>query len=112
MPTAKTVLEHIEVDATGTTFIQWRKQIVADDGTLMFNEAHRTSMQPQHFAVDHLGNVGALMPATNRAAHLAAVDAHLVKMGWPATSPTDKATIALQDVARLAVVATVPVLGV
>ncbi len=105
MPQAQTILEQIEVNLiTGQTFIQWRKQITADNGAVVFAEPHRTSLEPAHYAKD-----GTLIPATDLAAQLAAVSAHLVQLGWPALAATDAATIAVHDAYRLTIVPVAPI---
>jgi len=105
MPQAQTILEQVEVNfITGQTFIQWRKQITADNGTVVFAEPHRTSLEPAHYAKD-----GTLIPAADRTAQLATVSAHLQQLGWPALATTDAATIAIYDAARLAIVPIAPI---
>lgn len=101
MPSQQLLLEQIEVNVlTGQLFVQWRKQITADNGAIVFAEPHRTSLEPAHYMPDGV----TLIPATDRAAQIAAVDAHLTAMGWPTTSPQDKAAIASHDTARLTIV--------
>jgi len=105
MPTAQTILEQIEVNLiTGQTFIQWRKQITADNGAVVFAEPHRTSLEPAHYTKD-----GTLIPATNQTAQLAAVSTHLQQLGWPALTAADATKIAVHDAARLAIVPIVPI---
>ncbi len=107
MPSVQTVLEQIEVNVlNGYTFIQWRKQLVADNGTVVASEPHRTALAPEQYMPD-----GTLLPPTDRSAQLANVDAHLAELGFPPTSPADRALIASHDTRRLTVKAAKPQKG-
>jgi hypothetical protein len=108
MPQAHTILEQVEANfITGQTFIQWRKQIVAANGAIVFAEPHRTSLDPAHYAPD--GKT--LIPATDLPTQIAAVSAHLISMGWPAVAATDTAAIQPLDANRLTLVPAVPIAG-
>jgi len=71
----RTVLDRIEFEADGTTFMRLLKQIV--DGEVLRSEPHRSVVYPS-------------VPASDQ---LAAVNADLAQMGWPEISADDVARL-------------------
>lgn len=74
----QTVVNQIEITATGHIQVRMCKQVLDDDGSVIFSEYHRTS-------VECGGDVVAQMSAVND---------HLAEMGWPAVSDAEIASIA------------------
>lgn len=77
------VLTSYRVLEAGHIEVQLGKRIVDDGGQVIANEYHRTAIEPGTSVEDQM----------------AAVNAHLVKMGWPAASAEVMAR--LQRVAEL-----------
>ncbi len=81
--TRQTVIERIEFyPQTGLTAIRWQKQIV-DAGDVIKGEYHRTVV------TDHIDLLTGDVTPVSVAQQLALVDAQLVLMKYPATSPDD-----------------------
>lgn len=81
--TTQTMLDRIEIDRFGTVMIRVQKQVVAPDGTVVWQQPHRAVLQ-----------------AENGIAALAADDTMLEAMGFPAIPQTTKdAIVALREVA-------------
>ena len=69
-----TILDRIEIEPqTGNIMLRMLKQIANSDGTVLTSDYHRTSV-----AADADVDL-----------HLSAVNAHLMKMGYPALSDED-----------------------
>ena len=67
----RTILDRIEIEPqTGNITLRLLKQVANDDGTVLASDYHRTSIAPD----------------ADADVHLAAVNAHLIKMGYPALS--------------------------
>jgi hypothetical protein len=71
---ARTILDRIEIEAqTGNISVRMLKQITNNDGTVLASDYHRTS----------------IASGTDVDIHMSAVNAHLVKMGYPGLSEGD-----------------------
>jgi hypothetical protein len=83
----RTLIDQITIEPqTGQTLIRMLKQVIADDGvTVLSTGYHRTSIGPD----------------TDPSAQMAAVNAHLAQMGYPAAKAEDVAvlTTALEPLA-------------
>jgi hypothetical protein len=74
----RTIIDRIEIEPqTGNVGVRMRKQVITDDGTLIANDYHRTVI-----------DAGA-----DPAAQMAAVNAHLATMGFPAAKSEDVAVL-------------------
>lgn len=70
----RTILDRIEIELqTGNITLRLLKQVANDDGTVLASDYHRTSIASD----------------ADPGVHLAAVNAHLMKMGYPALSEED-----------------------
>jgi hypothetical protein len=74
----RTILDRIEIEPqTGNVAVRILKQIADQSGQVLASPIHRTSLAPK----------------THLATHMAAVNAHLAAMGYPALSDADVARI-------------------
>jgi hypothetical protein len=78
MPSKKAVLDELqspqaEVTPLGVIQLRILKQVVGDDGKVVFDGYHRTTLEP----------------GVDVTAQMDAVNAHLTKMGYGALSPED-----------------------
>ena len=70
----RTILDRIEIEPqTGTIAVRMLKQIADESGKVLGSEYHRTSIGPD----------------TDPVVQMAAVNAHLATMGYPALSEED-----------------------
>ena len=84
----QTIIDRIEIEPqTGNVGVRLRKEILADDGSVLSSDYHRTTIDA----------------STDPAAQMAAVNTHLTALGYPAVTAEDLAMLhsALRPLASL-----------